>query len=160
MRLVHHKERDIRSRQALDRLLSGELLGSQEQELELLVRKLRQALLSLALCHRGVDRGRLARLLLLDVVDLVALERDQRRDHERRALDRPAGELVDGRLAGAGGHHHERVAAARHGANGLLLARAQIVKSESLACEATDAVRGRAGHVVRSYPRGRRSPIR
>ena len=49
-----------------------------------------------------------------------------------------AGDLVDGRLARAGGHHHERVAAGQHGLDRLALAGAQRLVPEGLARDPID----------------------
>jgi len=63
--------------------------------------------------HAGLDQG----------ADLVLHQRDQRRHHDRRALAQQRGDLVAQRLAAAGGHQHQRVAAGRDLLDdGLLLA--------------------------------------
>jgi hypothetical protein len=72
--------------------------------------------------------------------DLVALQRDQRRDHERRPLDQDGGHLVDERLAGAGRHDREHVALGQYGGDRLALARPQRVEAKALAHEALDLV--------------------
>src|SRR5918994_5715141 len=71
------------------------------------------------------------------VLDLVALERDERRDHERRPVDHPPGDLVDR----SRGHHDERVAAGRQGAHRLLLARPQLLEAELLPGHLTKVLR-------------------
>jgi hypothetical protein len=141
VRLVHHEQRHVRLGQLLHGLLARQLLGREKEELELLVGQLLEALLAPLLGHRRVDRGRVARLLLVDVLDLVALERDQRRDHERRAVDHPTGELIDRRLPRAGGHHDQRVGAGEHRAHRVLLAGAQLLEPEALTRHLRDVVR-------------------
>ena len=59
--------------------------------------------------ERGLHAG------LVQRADLVVHQRDQRRDHDRHAvagaLARDGRDLVAQRLAAAGGHQHQRVAA-------------------------------------------------
>ena len=45
--------------------------------------------------------------------DLILHQRDQRRNHDRRAFAQQRGDLVAQRFSAAGRHQHERVAAAR-----------------------------------------------
>ncbi len=59
------------------------------------------------------------------------------------ARDDEGGQLLDGRLAGAGGQHGQDVTAGGGGADGLLLARAQLLEPEGLAGEAAEAGRQR-----------------
>jgi hypothetical protein len=79
-----------------------------------------------------VQRRGLAGVRLLDRLDLVALEGDERRDDDRRPVDEQRGDLVDGRLARARRHDNERVAAADDRLGRLELRRAQL-ETERLA---------------------------
>ena len=61
--------------------------------------------------QRRVEERR-AHAELAQRLHLVLHQRDQRRDHDRRALAQQRRQLVAQRLAAAGGHEHQRVAAA------------------------------------------------
>ena len=116
----------------------GELLGGEEEELERVLGQLGERLLALALRHARVElRG--AERAPAQPVDLVALERDQRRDDERRPLRQEPGDLVDRRLPRPGGQHRERVAPGQDALDGLALAGAQRREAEDLAGRAFDA---------------------
>ncbi len=80
--------------------------------------------------ERGVDQRRLLRHLRRQLVDLVLHQRDQRREDECRRRSQHRGELVGERLAGAGRHQRERVAAVHGGADDLFLAGAEVLESE------------------------------
>jgi hypothetical protein len=84
----------------------AQLLGGEEDELDLVVADLVDDLLALLVGQRGVqDRG-----VLLDGLHLVLLQRDERRDDDGGPVDEEAGELVDRRLARARRHDAQRVA--------------------------------------------------
>ena len=87
----------------------AQLLGREQDVLELAVAGLLEDLLALALRQRRVQQRGLA----APALDLVALQRDQRRDDDRRRRRELAGDLVDRRLARAGRHDGQRVAARR-----------------------------------------------
>ena len=94
---------------------------------------------------RGAARGPLAQ-----IVDLVALERDQRRDDDGGARRQQPGDLVDRRLARARRHDDERVATVEHRLDRLPLARSQRLEAEGLAGDAVDAIRD--GHRGVAFP--------
>jgi hypothetical protein len=77
-------------------------------------------------------------------VDLVFHQRDERRDHDRGAGAVQRGHLVAQRLAAAGGHEHERAAAADDVLDDLALVRAELVVAEDVAQRASMVVE-RAG---------------
>ena len=64
------------------------------------------------------------------LVDLILHQRDQRREDERRLGPQHRRELVGERLARAGGHQRERVAALDGRAHDLLLAGPELVEPE------------------------------
>ena len=70
--------------------------------------------------------------------DLVALEGDQGRHHHGGAGDDEGRQLVDGRLAGAGGEYGEDVAAGSRGPDGLLLAGPRPLEAEGLEGQAPE----------------------
>ena len=82
MRLVHHEQGDACLRQLRPRVRARELLGREEQELHVALFDLGDGELALGLRQRRVE---LDRALLARGLDLVALERDQRRDDDRGA---------------------------------------------------------------------------
>jgi hypothetical protein len=121
-------------RDRVEHLRLAELLGREEEELDV----------------AGAQRleGRLARLLRLAAVglhgaagagvleqarDLVALQGDERADHDGRAVEQQGRHLVDGALARAGGHDDERVAPGEDVLHGLELAGTELVPAEGLA---------------------------
>jgi hypothetical protein len=143
VRLVHHEQRDAAIAQPRQHVLVRELLGSEQDVLDFLLRHILQQLLASAVGERRVERRRLhAFCTILDRIHLVLLERDERRDDDRRPVDQHPGELVDRRLAGTGRHDAERVAPGRHRLDCLRLPGAQRVEAEPLAREAQDLVAG------------------
>ena len=66
-------------------------------------------------------------------LDLVLHQRDERRDHERQVVAHQRRQLIAERLARAGGHHHQRVAAVQRSGHRLLLAGAKAVEAEGRA---------------------------
>lgn len=112
----------------------GELLGGEEHELGATRRdRLPGAFVRgtrVGGVHRDggalADRG-------LEVTHLVGLQRDERRDHERRSVEEVRGDLVDRRLAVPGRHDREHVAPAHQGLDGLRLPRLQGLPPEHVA---------------------------
>ena len=69
----------------------------------------------------------------VQLVLLVLHQRDERADDDGEARERQRGELVDDRLAAAGGHDDEGVAAGEHGAHRLPLAPTKIRMTKAVA---------------------------
>src|SRR5512133_3458001 len=69
---------------------------------------------------------------------LVVLERDQRRDHDRRPVTQEPGELVDRRLATTRRQHRQHVAALDSSLRGFKLARTQPPEPEARPRELLD----------------------
>ena len=67
-----------------------------------------------------------APVVLRERGDLVALQRHERADDDRRAVEQRARHLVDRRLAGAGRHDREHVVARQHRLDGLALPRVEL----------------------------------
>ena len=117
----------------------AEPFGRDEQEVEIA----REVLLAdpprLAAVAAGVDPlgDEAARPKLRG---LIFHQRDQRTDHQRGAGPGDARQLVAQRLAGAGGHHEQHVAAQRDLAAGLFLVRSEGRQAEGLAQERVEAV--------------------
>ena len=100
--------------------------------------------------HDGPQAGR------LQVGELVVLQRDQRRDDDRRPGPQQPGQLVDRRLPAAGRQHGQHVAA-----GGQRLGRAQLpgtkpLEAETLARELLD--HGSAGRARRNGDGQREQP--
>ena len=140
VRLVDDEQRRLRDRELVEHLRLGELLGREEHELERVLGQLGERLVPLGGPDAGVELRRTARRPRAQVLDLLALERDQRRDDDGGAGQQQRGDLVDRRLARAGRHDHERVAAVEHRLDRLALARAERVEAEHLARDAVDPV--------------------
>ena len=109
-----------------------ERLGRHVQQVELAAVKPRQHAARLAGLERrvvggGADAGRLQR------VDLVLHQRDERRDDDAGAGAHQRRQLVAQRLAAAGGHEHEGVAAGDEVLDDLLLVRPVLVEAEDVA---------------------------
>ena len=132
VRLVDGEQGDGAAVQQLDGLPHAQPLGRQVEQVELagevgvldlapLERLLRRVEEPGAHAERGQR------------VDLVLHEGDQRRDDDAGALPDQRGHLVAERLAAAGGHEHERVAAADDGVDDLgLLAAEGVVPPDAV----------------------------
>src|SRR5689334_12638427 len=81
---------------------------------------------------------------------LVVLERDQRRDHDRRPVTQEACELVDRRFATARRQHREHVATLDSSTRGFQLARTQPLEAEPRPRELLDRPLAHA----KTLPRG------
>ena len=132
--------------QAAEEGLGHQRLGGDVQELELpCVQGAQHAPGLVALERRvvggGADAGRPQR------VDLVLHQGDERRDHDARAGPEHRRQLVAERLASAGGHEHEGVAAGHEVRDDLLLVGAERVEAEDVAQQR--ARRGWSGWAVR-----------
>ena len=66
----------------------------------------------------------------LELIDLVLHQGDQRRDHQRQAIEHQGGQLVAKALAAAGGHHAQTVLAGQNGRDDLFLPGAERTKPE------------------------------
>src|SRR5437763_16800974 len=69
---------------------------------------------------------------------LIVLERDQRRDHDRRPVTQEPGEFVDRRFTAACGKHGEHVAPLDSSARGFKLTRTQPLEPEARPRELLD----------------------
>ncbi len=118
----------------------AQLLGGDEEELGPSAADLLQRL---GLLRRGLvgadpHRPQLGPVALVERGDLVLLQGQQRRDHHGRAGDQARRDLVDRRLAGSGGQHHQGVAPFHHRPHGGELIGAQGTPVEQLARRAAD----------------------
>src|SRR5262245_45326805 len=72
--------------------------------------------------------------------ELIVLQRDQRRDDDRRSAEHEPGELVDGGLAAARRQDGEHIAPRDRGRDSAQLAGPQVLETESRAGELDDRV--------------------
>jgi hypothetical protein len=140
--LVDHHQRRPGRDHLLERLRPGQLLGGQEQELEVAGGEVLDGLAALAGRDGRVGLPGPGQVAPGDGLDLVALEGDQGRHHHRGPGDPQGGQLVDGRLARPGGQHGQHVAAVEQGPHGLALARAEPPEAEGRAGQGEDRVAG------------------
>ena len=143
VRLVDGDQRRLALGQHLREAGDAQALRRDEEELQRAVEVVDAGLARGGAVAAGVDalHGEAA---LLELGHLIFHQGDQRADHQRGAAARDAGQLVAERLAGAGRHHQQDVAAVDHGLADGLLAGAEGRESEG----AFAAVR-RAGRPVR-----------
>ena len=96
--------------------------------------------------QRAVEEGG-AHAQLAERSHLVLHQRDQRRDHHAHAGEQQRRDLVSQRLAAAGGHQHQRIAAADHVLDHLALEAAEAGIAEHLVEQGIGVARAR-GNVV------------
>ena len=150
VRLVHHEQgRPCRVDRVHD-LGLGELLRREEHEADRSVRQCLQDGVLVAGRHARVQLGGPTRAVL-DLgqpLDLVALQGDQRGDHDDRPVEQLARDLVDRRLPRAGRQDREGVPAGDDRLHRLLLAGPELRESEDVARELADATRPDGGGVT------------
>ena len=111
VRLVDGEQGDARALQQRQEARRQQALRRDVEQVELAVGEQRaRPPARVAGIERGVEERR-AHAELPQRLDLVLHQRDQRRDDDRRALAQQRGQLVAQRLAAAGGHEHQRIAA-------------------------------------------------
>ena len=129
MRLVDGEKIDPGLPQGGDRVVAQEPLG---RDIEKPQRTLLEAARDPA-AFVGIGRGIEARRLnsgLAQLGDLVAHQRDQRRDHQSEPAADDGGELEEKRLAAAGRHDREHVLAGEGGGEDILLSGTKIREAE------------------------------
>ncbi len=114
MRLVDGEQADARALQQLEEARRHQPLGRDIDEIEPAGRQIALDPRGLGAGQRGVQVGG-AHARLFQRGHLVLHQGDQGRDHDARALAAPVphqgGNLVAQRLAAAGGHQHQAIAA-------------------------------------------------
>ncbi len=150
VRLVDREQRDLDALELRQRARLQQALGRDVEEIQLAggERALGLAALGLAQCRVEAGGGH---AVVAQRLDLVAHQRDQRRDHHRGAGAQQRGHLVAQRLAAAGGHEHQRVAPGEHGVDDGALLAAEVVEAEHPAQEVERGVLCRLrgpGHVA------------
>jgi hypothetical protein len=147
VRLVDGEQRNAGARQQVEAARRGQSFGRDVQQIELAVEQCAFHRARGAGIQRRVQAGG-AHAELGHRRDLVLHQRDQRRYHHAGALAQQRRHLVAQRLAPAGGHQHQRVAAEGDALDDGRLGVAEAVVAERLAQYRERAVAqcGRAGH--------------
>ena len=132
MGFVDREEVDLGVSQQRDHIVAHQPLGRDiEQAQRAIAQGFGDALAFIGVGSRIQRRRRYAEFAQLR--DLVAHQRDQRRDHQRETLARHRRQLVAKRFAAAGRHHREHVLAAQRRADNFLLAGTKAGKAEHAA---------------------------
>src|SRR4051812_34612235 len=105
VRLVDDEERGFGRQDLRERLLVRELLRRQEEELGLTSGEGLEHVVSLCYPQSRIERRGVADVRLSDRVDLITLQRQQRRDDDGGPGHEGTSNLVDAGLARAGWHH-------------------------------------------------------
>ncbi|HYO56436.1 MAG TPA: hypothetical protein VEU50_26970 [Archangium sp.] len=153
VRLVHHQQAHGHARQGLEEGLVAQAFGRDEQDLVFAPLEAAQALELLGGGEAGVDEGG-GDVAPGERVHLILHQRHERGDHQRHIRLEQGAELVDERLARAGGHDDERVAPRDDVLEGLGLPRAEMRKGE-VAAQRRVQLHGGLGH---DFPRAKVRP--
>ena len=130
MRFVHHDQADAAfTDDAAQRAF--EPFGSDVHQFQLAATQLRQGSLALVALQAGVDHGG-AKAEPHQRVHLILHERDERRNDQHRSRQDSGRNLEGDRLAGAGRHDADAVAAAQHRIDEMSLAGAELAVPEHL----------------------------
>ncbi len=132
VRLVDHEQPDPRVADALEEPGRREPLGSDVEQPQVTARGAVQRLAVRGGVLLGVDEADIAGRDPLDRLHLVLHQRHERRDHDRQVGPHQRRQLVAERLARAGRHDHEHVAAGDRRLDRLLLARPEPLEPEQL----------------------------
>ena len=120
MRLIDHEHADAHALEGLDEPGRGEALRRDVEQPHLPPAHARECLAVLAQLALAVDQHRAPGDRAFQPGDLVGHQGDQRRDDDRQlVLAHQRRQLVAERLAGAGRHHDEDVAAGQRGLHDL-----------------------------------------
>jgi hypothetical protein len=139
MSLVDDEEGDLQARQPDEDVVFRQLLGGEEHEARGSLLEGAPRVLHGAVSHCGVDRhGSRSIWMLVELRELVVLQRDQRRYDDRHSRQHRARQLVDGRLAGAGRKDRENVPALEQRDDGLRLSIPEPLPSEDATCDLGD----------------------
>ena len=130
MRFVDGEQID-RAAQRFERVVAQQPLGRDIEQPQRAVAQAVEDAAALVGLGGGVERrgGNAERV---ELGDLVAHQRDQRRDDQRQAAARQRRQLVAQRLAGAGRHHRQHVLAGERGGEDFFLAGAEVGETVGL----------------------------
>ncbi len=131
MRLVHGDGGDARPAQQIDRPARGQPFRRHVEQFQFAPFQRRQDRIGFVLrIAAGQRAGRHARRG--QRANLIAHQGDQRRDDDRCAVAHQRGQLIAQRLAAAGRHDRQNLAALGHGLDDLALAGSKAVKAPDL----------------------------
>ena len=129
--LVDGEQRDVQLAQEIEHARLHQALGRQVQHLQLTAAHAPGQLTLLLGVQGGVQRGR-SHPKLIERGDLVVHQRDQRRNHHREAGAQQPRHLKTQRLAAAGGHQYQRIAAVGHAFDDCCLAPTETVVADDI----------------------------
>ena len=132
VRLVDREERDRERADELERAVEHEALRRHVEQVEPPAAQVAQHLGRLLGRERGVQHRR-RNAVRAQRVDLVFHERDERRDHDGRAVTMQRRHLIAERLAATGGHQYERAAPVDDVLDDLALVGPELVVAEDVA---------------------------
>ena len=128
MGLVDGEEIDAELAQRLQRFIAQQSLRRDIKQAERAILQASEDLLPLGGVDGGIERGG-GDAEFAQLRDLIAHQRDERRDDEGEALAHQRRQLEQQRLAAAGRHHGEHILAREHAAEDFLLSGAEIRKT-------------------------------
>ena len=129
VRLVDGEQREFRAREQIQRAVEQQALGGDIQQVEFAAQQLRFDGARLRRVERGIEKFR-AHAGLLQRRHLVLHQRDQRRHHDAGTGAGDGRNLEAQRLAAAGRHEHQRVAAGHERADHFRLRAAEAFVAE------------------------------
>jgi hypothetical protein len=132
VRLVDGEECDLRAIQQIETARRGEAFGGHVEQVEFAGEQCAFGSAGGTGVERGVEKRR-THAELCQRGHLILHQGDQRRHHDARARPHQRRELVAQRLAAAGGHQHQRIAARHDVVDHGLLAVAERRVAEGLA---------------------------
>ncbi len=132
MRLVDRQQRNLGALEELERLGSHQPFGRDIDETQLAARDPLEHRPVLGGVVRGVEARR-GNAIAAQLRHLIAHQRDQRRHHDGQAVAEQCRKLVAQRLAAAGRHHRQHVAAVKDRGDDLGLAGLKSLEAEGVA---------------------------
>ena len=160
MGLIDRQQADARAAQLRDRIGLGEPLGRHIDETQSALRHIAQNGAGLFESIGGIE-ARSRDPVALELGDLVAHQRDQRRHHNRQPVAQQRRQLVAQRLTAAGRHHRKHVAPAEDRFDDLGLAGPELRKAEHAVQQVLgggkiggDGIAGRRGGLEREVGQG------
>ena len=146
---------------SLDKAARGEALGRDVEQAQLAGRgAVERRRVGARVLLRVDERHALAETARRERLDLILHERDERRDDDREVVAQERRQLVAERLAGAGRHNDEHVAACQRRLAGLALAGPELGEAEVLVQRAGRGPWGRTGQALAPPPEGGRETSR
>ena len=136
MGFIDGKQPDPGARQQAQEARRQQPLGCHVEQVQFALDQLTLDVEGAAGVQCRIEEGR-AHAKLSHGRHLILHQRDQRRDHDAGTGTQQGGNLVAQRLAAAGGHQHQGIAAGDQLFDDLLLQAAEVVESEDAAKQLT-----------------------